>query len=556
MELKMHALRAAPDSVTSIVRRRGRTIGRARAGWILGTAAVAGLLGLCYLRFGAAVSVNSDGAGFAIQAWDMLHGNLLLHGWVLSDVSFYTTELPQYMLIEMTKGLSPAVIHVAAAMTYTSVLLLAAVLAKGGATGREGVVRAVIAAGIMFAPQVSAGRVLMAQPEHIGTSVPILAALLLLDRSRRRWQVPVIVCLLLAWALIADQLVAIAIIVPLIVVGGLRAYRELVPAGGEQPDGRLASPRLAGLSGRLQWARYDLALVAAGMIALIVAHGAVAVIIAHGGYAKAPLSTAVVSATQMPGQVWTGVESLLLLFGADPFGLPLSATLLLALLHLAGVGLAVWAVARGTRRFLADQDLVNQLLVTGIAIVITAFLFGWRLRGTFSAHEISVVLPMAAVLAGRLLARTLICSRALPALVLVLAGYGAGLGHDATLPPVAAQNASLATWLTAHHLRDGLAPYWQADSLTLDSGGSRTLTPVITNGKILVPYRWEAETSWYDPRQHYANFVVTVRKPRVQSWPATPAEAEASFGAPERTYRYGDYVIQVWPENLLTRLHH
>ena len=42
--------------------------------------------------------VNADGASNALQAWDMLHGNLLLHGWWLSDVSFYTTELPQYTL--------------------------------------------------------------------------------------------------------------------------------------------------------------------------------------------------------------------------------------------------------------------------------------------------------------------------------------------------------------------------------------------------------------------------------------------------------------------------
>ena len=30
----------------------------------------------------------------------MLHGNLLLHDWWVSDVSFYTTELPQYAAIE------------------------------------------------------------------------------------------------------------------------------------------------------------------------------------------------------------------------------------------------------------------------------------------------------------------------------------------------------------------------------------------------------------------------------------------------------------------------
>ena len=65
----------------------------------------------------------------------MLHGNPLLRGWVLSDVSFYTTELPQYMLIELVRGVSPDVTHIAGALTYTILVLLAARLAKGSATG-------------------------------------------------------------------------------------------------------------------------------------------------------------------------------------------------------------------------------------------------------------------------------------------------------------------------------------------------------------------------------------------------------------------------------------
>jgi hypothetical protein len=36
----------------------------------------------------------------------------------------------------------------------------------------------------------------------------------------------------------------------------------------------------------------------------------------------------------------------------------------------------------------------------------------------------------------------------------------------------------------------------------------------------------------------------------------TVAQATATFGRPARTYRYGDYLILVWPrgENLLARL--
>jgi hypothetical protein len=34
----------------------------------------------CYLRLASTRSVDSDGASQALQAWDMLHGNVLLHG--------------------------------------------------------------------------------------------------------------------------------------------------------------------------------------------------------------------------------------------------------------------------------------------------------------------------------------------------------------------------------------------------------------------------------------------------------------------------------------------
>jgi hypothetical protein len=87
---------------------------RARALWIAGTLAAAVVLMLAYLAAAGTVPVLSDGAGNALQAWDMLHGNLLLHGWWVTDVSFYTTELPQYMLIEAFGGLRTEVVHIAA----------------------------------------------------------------------------------------------------------------------------------------------------------------------------------------------------------------------------------------------------------------------------------------------------------------------------------------------------------------------------------------------------------------------------------------------------------
>ena len=105
-----------------------------------------------YLLQSRVLPTDADGAGNALQAWDMLHGNILLSGWSLSDVSFYTTELPEYMLVELVRGLNADVVHVAAAITYTLVGVLAMVLAIGRATGREAALRALVVAAIMLAP--------------------------------------------------------------------------------------------------------------------------------------------------------------------------------------------------------------------------------------------------------------------------------------------------------------------------------------------------------------------------------------------------------------------
>src|ERR1700722_2155962 len=113
-------------------RRRSRRKPAALA-WTLGAMIAAVLLFACYLRQSATVAVGSDGASQALQAWDLLHGNPLLRGWWVHDVSFYTTELPQYALIELARGLNANVIHLAGAMTYTLLVLAAAFLARGQA---------------------------------------------------------------------------------------------------------------------------------------------------------------------------------------------------------------------------------------------------------------------------------------------------------------------------------------------------------------------------------------------------------------------------------------
>ena len=105
------------------------------------------MLAWSYWRLSWTVPATSDGAAIALRAHDMLHGNLLLRGWAIADVSFYTTELPEYTLVELARGMQTDTIHIAAAVTYTLLVLLSGFLARGRTRGYEGLCRGLLGAG-------------------------------------------------------------------------------------------------------------------------------------------------------------------------------------------------------------------------------------------------------------------------------------------------------------------------------------------------------------------------------------------------------------------------
>src|SRR5690242_6843684 len=84
------------QEIPALTIRPARTPAAAIAVWTGLVALAAAVLFFCYWRQSQAVPLSSDGSSNVLQAWAMLHGNLLLHNWWVSDVSFYTTELPQY----------------------------------------------------------------------------------------------------------------------------------------------------------------------------------------------------------------------------------------------------------------------------------------------------------------------------------------------------------------------------------------------------------------------------------------------------------------------------
>ena len=540
---------------------------RARWAWVAGVAGAAVVLFIAYLRMSGTYAATSDGADQALQGWDMLHGNLLLHGWTLGDVTYYTTEIPQYALVEMVRGLGADVVHIAGAITYTLLVLAAGLLARGRATGRDGLIRLLVAVGIMLAPQFgNATHLLLSQPDHLGTQLPLLLIFLMLDRAPRRWYIPVAAGAALAWVVVADRVALLDAAVPLALVCGARVLLAVL-----RHRKSLAS----------QW--YELSLAAAAVLSFVVAELAVRLISALGGYHVTPVVSAQLAHLHsLPRRFVVTLEGILNMYGGDwfhisqnsPFGpdlggLPLAVGVALAAVHLAGLALAAWGFLRAFRHFFDPADLVSPVLATAIVINVTAYTLSIISYGLFDAREIVAVLPFGAVLAGRMVPARLagVPRRLKPALACasagVLACYLAALGYGAAQSPVADNEQAVIPWLQAHHLTSGLGTYAEANLLTLETGGRITVREVAWRSGGDVPRSFETKSSWYDPRHNYANFILTNS---AEQWGMDggfhrligliPGSAIAALhaGPPAHVYHYKTFTIMVWNHNLLDNL--
>ena len=229
---------------------------------------------------------------------------------------------------------------IASAMTYTLVVLLAALVAKGRATGRDAIVRCVLAAGIMLAPRLGDGiYVLMASPDHIGSTVPVMAAFLLLDRAPGPAGRPVAASLLLSLAQVADALVFFVGIAPLALVCAFRALRRSrrLQAGAAAAHGKVAASRIDRTSPAAPSSPPP------------------------SGTLVHPLPSTPRAAPSSPvntGSPPVGAVVTLPVFGAcsccraDFIGLPKSTTTFFVMLHVVDLALAAYGIAVAAWRFL------------------------------------------------------------------------------------------------------------------------------------------------------------------------------------------------------------
>jgi hypothetical protein len=496
----------------------------AAAAWMVGCLALFAV----YLRISLTAYMTSDGANNALQAWDMLHGHLLLHGWIVGDATYYTFELPVLAFTEILFGLGGLASHAASALAYLIVTVSAVALAMTGSRGlarvaRCGVVIVVLAAVLHVGPY--AASLLLGPPDHVGTSAFFLVSFLLIDRLPARWYTSPLLLAILCAGQIGDGTVRYVAVPAVVVVCGYRMLAARSVRTGDAAN----------------------ALAAAVSVPLA---SAVRVVMLHfGAYQMVAPKTAISPPGRWLHNAALAWDAIRILYGAEAGAGSAS------LVHDAGyiLGLAcLLAAAAGFARVVwtwRTASRAEQLLCAAIAVNLAAYVVS-TIPVPGNPYEVAAVLPCGAVLAAR---------ACVPARIGTLrAGLTVGLACIAALLPLTAAavqpaavvpTAPLSAWLREHGLTYGLAGYWTSSATTLNTGNEVQLRAVALRGGLVTRYDWETNTSWFDPSRHDATFMVI----DLVGHGLSPS-AESYFGPPVKIEYVAHWAILIYHKNLLRQV--
>jgi hypothetical protein len=494
---------------------------QAAAAWIAGGL----VLFAFFLRISLSERVDSDGANSALQAWDLVHGHLMLHGWIFGDATFYAFELPLNGIIELLFGMGNLAVHIGSALTYLIVTACAVALAMTSSRGPARVVRCAVVVAVLAVPLLAAPSVLvlLEEPDHIGTSMFLLVSFLLIDRvPDRRFTAPLVGLILCAGQL-SDATVRY-VAVPAVV--GVCGYRVL--AGRKLRSG-------------------DAALVVAAVVSVPLESALRAAMAHFGAFVMVPPKARLASPRLWPQHASVTWLDVRILFGAaSEAGHRVSVIsaafgLICLLAAIFGLARVIWSWRRASR--------AEQLLLAAIVFNVGTYLVSVMTLPNV-AREVAAVLPCGAVLAARALVPARITGRR-PAFAAVAAtGLIAlvPLAAAATRPPMRPATAPLAAWLEAHKLTYGIAGYWDASIVTLQSGNRVQIRAVNLWGNVEAA-DWETNALWFNASRYDATFVVADYHGQ---YPA--ALFERYLGKPAATHRVASWLVLVYRTNLLRQV--
>jgi len=511
---------------------------RRTATFVIALLAFAGLVLILYATSTHVYVGGSDRATAILEGQAVSSGNPLLHGWILTRDSFWTTDAFFYALAVRAGGLWPGLLNLEPAVAVAVAVVVGALVASRGHREAAALAGAGTVVALLALPTNAMASFLLGGPDHVSTAVLALLAFAGLRRGRFDWGWAAAVAVL-ALGMLGDLLMVAYGIVPVFGAGIVSMLRKREWRAGIAAVTASVAAVIAG--GLVSWlARAMGAFKSVDGISFATS-GQMLVNLRHVlGYGAGLIGLTYRFDTQRVPSVLQDVH----VVGA----------LLIVACSLVAVANLVRRLVRGRReaygpgtetgRWWLDDVLVIAMFGSAATFVALA------VNGVPGARYLVATVVFASVLSGRMVAQAwhrLQPGRAARAICVVCAAvplwFAAGLGYTLAQPVSIPKAAALASWLEVHNLRSGVGGYWAASITTVESKGAVTVRPVWSNrvGK-LGRYMKLSTASWYSG-QHFQFLVYST--PVYQG--VDSASAAMTWGSPEHTYSVGGYHVLVWP---------
>lgn len=512
-----------------------------KTGVIAWVVLVAGAMVLLEIASRHAFSGNSDGATVILQGRAVLNGDLGLNHWALSLDSFWTVDVPFYVLGVAINGVGPALYHAMPAVIAGLLVGVGMVLARAGRTERLSYAGALTVFALLALPGLFLANFFVQGPLHMGTTLWCLLAFLGLRRGRFGWGWGVALLFLTA-GLLGDFQTVVLGVGPVVAAG--------VVAGLRLRNARAALPALsAGLG----------SLVAAEVVRKIMDRlGTYTIGAANQTATRAQMIHNITNAFHWGAELM-GLKATA---GTPPWArdLHVLGALLVAVAVVVAVLSLLWGIISGSTGAIGGKDWrIDDFLVLALGADFVMFLYLTPINNFNYSRYLTAAVVLGSILGGRLVTRWATGgSRHAGArfhlgpviaglTVVVTALFGIGFAHSMRGPVVKAPSLALQRFLADHGLHRGIADYWDASSITVQSRNTIRIRPVVQdpNGR-LGRYERQSSASWYQG----VPFQFLLYNEAVPTGNVTLATAEATWGHPAHVYDVGTYRVLVWPKPL------
>jgi len=492
----------------------------ARAIWAIGA--------LFYLALATLVSSRypktSDQAGYFLAGIAVAHGHLRLGGWMLTPPDFYTSDIALSALLSTLWRLigrpesSPLLLIIQPALTWTALVTSTLLIAhrRGATPTGLCLIAALLGVPLLAMPP---GYFPTLSAIHLGSVLYILWALHHAARSLQ--PIPGKHALTATFALLTLGIAGD----PLVIVAGTLPILATCLRTTATP----LRPRLT--------------LAATAIAATLTARLLLALNTATGGFTIDILPVNFAPFTELGTNAAVTLHDLIVTFGADPTGLPVTH----ALPELARLALLLLCLHAAWQALKPASPPFGSLLASAALLDALALLLSDRITlegGSIATVRYLFPLWIALTTLGALQTRTVKLTPLLAptALVLSLVSTATTLpGHSSGI--LSTEDNTLITTLHQHDLHHGIGSWWTSLGFQIASHGDITVVPALTGGSCgLTPFvHINRKFDLSSITTH--RFFILVPHPDETY---TKATALKCFPAPEETLHSGRYEILIY----------